>query len=45
MHGIELVGVNGGAVVQFAGVGVEGGLGVVEQGTHEHRVSSWMLLG
>ena len=43
--GIELVGVNGGAVVRFAGVGGEGGLGVGEQGTHEHRVSLRMRLG
>ena len=45
VHGFELVGVNGGSVVRFAGAGGEGGLGVGEQGTHEHRVSSWMLLG
>jgi hypothetical protein len=32
-------------VVRFAGAGGEGGLGVGEQGAHEHRVSSWMLLG
>ena len=45
MHGFELVGVDGGSVVRFAGAGGEGGLGVGEQGAHEHRVSSWMLLG
>ena len=45
MHGIELVGVNGGAVVRFTGVGGEGGLGVGEQGAHEHRVSLRMRLG
>ena len=45
VHGIELVGVNGGAVVRFAGVGGEGGLGVGEQGAHEHRVSWRMRLG
>ena len=45
VHGFELVGVNGGAVVRFAGAGGEGGLGVGEQGAHEHRVSLWMLLG
>ena len=45
MHGIELVGVNGGAVVWFAGVGGEGGLGVGEQGAHEHGGSLWMILG
>ena len=45
VHGIELVGVNGGAVVRFAGVGGEGGLGVGEQGAHEHRVSLRMRLG
>ena len=45
VHRFELVGVNGGAVVRFAGAGGEGGLGVGEQGAHEHRVSSWMLLG
>ena len=50
MHGFELVGVNGGAVVRFVGVdggggvwvdgGVaEGGLGVVERLAHEHRES------
>ena len=27
VHGFEFVGVNGGAVVQFAGAGAEGGLG------------------
>ena len=45
VHGFELVGVNGGSVVRFAGAGGEGGLGVGEQGAHEHRVSLWMLLG
>ena len=45
VHGIELVGVNGGADVRVAGVGGEGGLGVGEQGMHEHRVSLWMRLG
>ena len=45
VHGLELVGVNGGAVVRFAGVVGEGGLGVGEQGAHEHRVSLWMHLG
>ena len=45
VHGIELVGVNGGAVVRFAGIGGEGGLGVGEQGAHEHRVSLRMRLG
>ena len=45
MHGIELVGVNGGAVVRFAGVGGEGGLGVGERGVHEHRESMRMRLG
>ena len=45
VHGIKLVGVNGGAVVRFAGVVGEGGLGVGEQGTHEHRVSLRMRLG
>ena len=44
-HRFELVGVDGGLVVRFAGAGGEGGLGVGEQGAHEHRVSSWMLLG
>ena len=45
MHGIKLVGVNGGAVVRFTGVVGEGGLGVEEQGMHEHRVSLRMRLG
>ena len=45
MHGFELVGVNGGAVVRFAGAGGEGGLGVGKQGAHEHCGSLWMLLG
>ena len=45
VYGIELIGVNGGAVVRFAGVGGEGGLGVGEQGAHEHRVSLRMRLG
>jgi len=45
VHGIKLVGVNGGAVVRFAGVVGEGGLGVEEQGVHEHRVSLRMRLG
>ena len=44
-HRFELVGVNGGVVVRFAGAGDEGRLGVGEQGTHEHRTSLWMLLG
>ena len=45
MHGIELVGVNGGADVRVAGVVGEGGLGVGERGAHEHRESVRMLLG
>ena len=45
VHGLELVGVNGGAEVRVAGVGGEGGLGVGEQGTHEHHVSWRMRLG
>ena len=45
MHGFELVGVNGGVVVRFAGAGGEGGLGVGEQGAHEHRESVRRLLG
>ena len=45
VHGIKLVGVNGGAVVQFASVVGEGGLEVEEQGAHEHRVSLRMRLG
>ena len=45
VNGIKLVGVNGGAVVRFAGVVGEGGLGVEEQGVHEHRVSLRMRLG
>ena len=45
MHGIELIGVNGGADVRVAGVGGEEGLGVGEQGAHEHRVSLRMRLG
>ena len=45
VHGFELVGVNGGAVVRFAGAGSEGGLGVGEQGAHEHHVSLRMRLG
>ena len=39
MHGIELIGVNGGADVRVAGVVGEGGLGVGERGAHEHRES------
>ena len=45
VHGIELVGVNGGADVRVAGVVGEGGLGVEERGTHEHRESVRKLLG
>ena len=45
VHGIELVGVNGGPVVRFADIVGEGGLGVEEQGTHEHHVSLRMHLG
>ena len=45
VHGLELVGVNGGAEVRVGGVGREGGLGVGEQGVHEHRVSLRMRLG
>ena len=45
VHGIELIGVNGGADVRVAGVGGEGGLEVGEQGMHEHRVSLRMRLG
>ena len=44
MHGIELIGVNGGADVRVAGVVGEGGLGVGEQGAHEHR-GSWPVRG
>ena len=43
-HRFELVGVDGGSVVRFAGAGGEGGLGVGEQGAHEHRVTLWTLL-
>ena len=45
MHGIELVGVNGGADVRVAGVVGEGGLGVEERGAHEHRETLKMRLG
>jgi len=45
VHGIELVGVNGGADVRVASVVGEGGIGVGEQGAHEHRESVSMLLG
>jgi len=45
VHGIELVGVNGGAEVRVAGVVGEGELGVGEQGAHEHRESLRMRLG
>jgi hypothetical protein len=45
VYGFELVGVDGGSVVRFAGARGEGGLGVGEQGAHEHHVSSWKLLG
>ena len=45
MHEIELVGVNGEVDVRVAGVGGQGGLGVGEQGVHEHRVSLRMRLG
>ena len=43
--GNKLVRVNGRGEVRVAGVVGEGGLGVGEQGAHEHRVSLWMLLG
>ena len=45
MHGIKLVGVNGGADVWVAGVVGEGGLGVGERGAHEHRENVRMRLG
>ena len=45
VHGIKLVGVNGGADVRVAGVVGEGGLGVGEWGAHEHRESVRMRLG
>ena len=45
VHGIKLVGVNGGADVRVAGVVGEEGLGVGERGAHEHRESVRMLLG
>ena len=45
VHGIKLVGVNGGEDVRVAGVVGEGGLGVEECGAHEHRESVRMLLG
>ena len=45
MNGSKLVGVNGGGEVRVAGVVGEGGLGVEERGTHEHRESVRMLLG
>ena len=45
MHGIELVGVNGGGEVRVAGVVGEGGLMVEERRAHEHRESVRKLLG
>ena len=45
MHGIKLVGVNGGEDVRIASVVGEGGLGVGERGAHEHRESVRMCLG
>ena len=45
VHGIKLVGVNGGEDVQVAGVVGEGGLGVGERGAHEHHESVRMRLG
>ena len=37
VHGINLVGVNGGVDVRVASVVGEGEFGVGERGTHEHR--------
>ena len=45
VRGIKLVSVNGGEDVRVAGVVGEGGLGVEERGTYEHRESVRMLLG
>ena len=45
VHGIELVGVNGGAEVQVADVVGEGELGVGERGVHEHREGMRERLG
>ena len=45
VHGIKLVGVNGGEDVRVAGVVGEGGIRVEERGAHEHRESMRMLLG
>ena len=43
--GNKLVGVNGGGGVRVAGVVGEGGLGIGERGTREHRESVRVLLG
>ena len=45
VHGIKLVGVNGGADVRVAGVVGEGELGVGERGVHEHREGMRERLG
>ena len=45
MHGIKLVGVNGGEDVRVTDIVGEGGLGVEERGAHEHRESVRKLLG
>ena len=45
VHGIKLVGVNGGADVRVAGVVGEGGLGVEERRAHEYYESVRKLLG
>ena len=45
VHGIKLVGVNGGEDVRIASVVGEGGLRVGERGVHEHRESVRMCLG
>ena len=42
---LKLAGVNDGGGVRVAGVVAEGGLGVVERRTHEHRESMMKLLG
>ena len=45
MVGVELASANGGEDVRVAGVVGEGGLGVEERGSHEHRGSMRKLLG